>query len=490
LLTARSILITAIAIAILALVGSLISFLQPPDQGGLGMDTYGTRAQGYRAAFETLQELNFDVSRALNPPNDTVDQTTTLVLWAPQNDLVQIEPIYLQRLRQWIRNGGRLIVAPQAKRDSEDRLRTATQFEFVKQTTVFKEIGLPEIETTVRDLSQVSGSSGNSDSAHASLTNAPAAQDRDSDSFKGELDRYLFPTLFPTQTMKVQTDGKLVDICSAVSTLELPTRVQVLDFDLSKPDGRIVIPLGPQASIEQQDSNARQRAEADQNSKKWPERWPNQPPNAQPQKLAVLAAQFKLGAGDVIVVSDPAIFDNRLVSLADNAVLAVDLMGHPRQPIVWDEFYHGLTVRGNPLFLLTRSYYGLVAGMIVALTACWVWRKSVFLGPPLADSEVMRRTLAEYVEAMASFFKRGSESLSFMLEELRRGVLWSLRRKFGSPKEYEIAEDVAAAVACRDPEKARKLLNAVAQADLLLSSSSRAKQRDILEAAKDILDCL
>jgi hypothetical protein len=264
----------------------------------------------------------------------------------------------------------------------------------------------------------------------------------------------------------------------------------VLDFDLTKPVGTISVPLETHDSSQKTDSTAGKIADANQNSIKWPEWWPWQKAQTQPPKPAVLAALFELGKGEVLVVSDPAIFDNRLFSQADNAVLAVEMLGQPQQPMVWDEFYHGLTVRGNPLFLLTRSYYGLVAALIVALTGCWVWRRSLFLGPPLADLGVTRRTLAEYVEAMANFFHRGSDSLAFMLSEMRRGVLWSLRGKFGSHAERETPVEVAAAIARRDPAKARKLLDAVAQADLMLSASPHAKQRDILQAAKDLIDCL
>ena len=107
-LTARSVLIITVSLAVLALVGGLISLLQPPDRGGLGRDTYGTKADGYRALFDTLTELKFDQRRELAPPNAADLGGATLVLWSPDHDLVQIEPVYLARLRQWIRSGGRV----------------------------------------------------------------------------------------------------------------------------------------------------------------------------------------------------------------------------------------------------------------------------------------------------------------------------------------------------------------------------------------------
>src|SRR5262245_61157000 len=112
-LTARSVVIAVIVVAVLSFIGALVSLLRPPDQGGLGTDSYGTRAHGYRAVFDTLDALGVKVQRGLAPPNETVGPESTLVLWGPLDDLVQIEPVYMQRLRQWVRDGGRLVLAPQ-----------------------------------------------------------------------------------------------------------------------------------------------------------------------------------------------------------------------------------------------------------------------------------------------------------------------------------------------------------------------------------------
>ena len=38
--------------------------LQPTDSGGLGQDTYGTHADGFRALYEMLEELRVPVAAA------------------------------------------------------------------------------------------------------------------------------------------------------------------------------------------------------------------------------------------------------------------------------------------------------------------------------------------------------------------------------------------------------------------------------------------
>ena len=56
-LTGRSVLIFAIILAVLSLLGMVVSLMQPPDREGLGSDSYGTRARGYKAVFDLLEEL-------------------------------------------------------------------------------------------------------------------------------------------------------------------------------------------------------------------------------------------------------------------------------------------------------------------------------------------------------------------------------------------------------------------------------------------------
>ena len=445
-------------LAVLALIGSLISLLQPPDHGGAGADTYGTRAYGYREAFDTLAELKLDVRRALGPPSEAVDETTTLVLWAPENDLINVEPVYLKRLRDWVQHGGRLIVAPQPPENTGGK--SSARHRGGKATTVFAELGLPEITTESLDLS----TAGDWNRASSRFRADVFSDDEDDRSLGDDIDRYLFPRLFSTKTVTIQAEGEMAALAAGVSQLEVPSELQVLVCHDLRPDGRIDVVDA------QSGSSGAKKTDS--------ERHP------------MLAARFKRGAGEVIVVSDPAILDNRLFPQYDNAILAVNLMARPEHPIVWDEFYHGLTVRGNPLFLLTLAKYALIAAILAALIAVWLWREAVFLGPPLADAKVSRRSAAEYVEAMALLFRRASGSVPFALAELRRGVLWSLHRKFASRTVPETPEEVAAVVARRDPAKARKLLDAIKQADLMLSRNARMRESEVLLAAKELVDCL
>jgi len=458
-LTGRTVIVLVVLVAALSLLGATVSLLRPPDRGGLAEDSYGTRADGYRAIFEILAALGIDVQRGLGPPDATANAGSTLVLWAPDAELVRTEPTYLQRVGQWVKQGGRVVIALPAERKPARRIRSPGRMdEFLKPTTASEELGLPPIHTGFIDLSE-KDKSGYGSGGNTNRISPPAEDDR----FGTPLRDILNPPSFPIDEIQVRGEGDFAELSARSSRLEVPQRLQVLTLNDAEPDKAKPNPLKPVGTI---------RAVTDDG------------------ESPVLVAQYELGAGRIVVVSDPAIFDNRLIGRADNSVLAVDLLAGGGRSVAWDEFYHGLTIRGNPFFLLTRAPYAILATMILLATTAWIWRQSRFLGPPLAAVGVSRRTLAEYVEATARFFNRGSASGRFLVEEIRRGVLWSLRRKVGTRHDRETLEGVAAAVARRDPQGARRLLEAAAGADRLISQNARPKGREVLQAVKELIDCL
>ncbi len=367
-LTARSVLIMAVAVAVLAGIGALVSLLHSPDSNGLGSDTYGTRASGFKAVFDLLAQFGVEQQRRLAPPTEMIETNTTLVIWSPEIDLVDVEPTYLHGLRQWVRSGGHIVIAPQASRDASDDYRRTQWRGIVKATSALTEIGLPGIETKTIDLTAENSDQSSTDKQSHGPTYA-----RSKNFVQAEINDYFFPELFPITTVAVQASGDLRSMSGEVNHLVLPASFQGLDVGLERPDGSITA------------TSSRKANDADES------------------EPAIVVARYKIGHGVIDVVSDPAIFDNRLLAQADNAVLAVRLLDLPNQKLAWDEFYHGLTVRGNPLYLLTRGSYALIAALAIVLVGLWVWRQAVFIGPPLPTEQVSRRTVAEYIGAMSTF---------------------------------------------------------------------------------------
>jgi hypothetical protein len=197
----------------------------------------------------------------------------------------------------------------------------------------------------------------------------------------------------------------------------------------------------------------------------------------------VLAAALSRGQGEIVVISDPRIFSNRQIARDDNAVLAYQLLVPSRQLIVFDEFYHGLSVRGNPLYLLTRPGFAAAAVSIALIAGLWSWRQAVFLGPPLADKAVSRRDIAEYVNAMGAFFSRGQGHRHFVMRELRDGTLHQLADEFHLPPDTTDASIMIAALARRNPVRAESLAKCLSEIDAQLQSPGEMAAARFLDLA-------
>ena len=523
-LSARTVITVVVVIFVLSVLATVHSMMRPPDQQGLGADSYGTRAHGYRALYEILAALGASEERALQPPSGVLDRSATLILWAPDDELVGNEPVYLQRVARWIHDGGRAVVALDIQgRDPLHIPRGSRPPAFSASTTEL--LGLPEVRPQTVDLSApelIAQDETKAEHDHGQETDESAADDEPETSDAAELhedvepvptrpDRiggphrpgrkkatleeglhdWLLPDPYPVLGVDVRGEGDLVASTSELERLIVPQELQILRVGDSQPAGTFSVVVE--------------------------------------EKNLIVAARYNLGAGTLVLVSDPAIFDNRLISRADNSVLAARLMVGGSGPIVWDEFYHGLTIRGSILFLLTRRAYAIVAAMILLTTVAWLWRQARFLGPPLGTVPVSRRSVREYVEAMARFFKRGARSRRFMLAEVRRGVLWSLRRKTGAVRqqdswslhenlepgpgrdktgtvetgqrppggvqrptsgESESPEAILAVLARHDPQACGRLREALAQADQILADGRKVGDREILQAVKGLADCL
>ena len=76
-LTARNFVVLTIVIAVVSLGWACFEMAAPPDSGGLGRDSYGTRAHGQRGLFEILSELGIPVERILAPPTAVVGRQAT-----------------------------------------------------------------------------------------------------------------------------------------------------------------------------------------------------------------------------------------------------------------------------------------------------------------------------------------------------------------------------------------------------------------------------
>ena len=452
-LTTRSVIIAIISVAILSVVCGLISLLwSGATYSTLGKDFYGTRAEGYRALHDLLVALEFETERVLitAPPQDS--SSTSYVLWNPRDSVVQNEPAYLKGLLRWVQDGGYLVVTPSVETGEEENSicpRCHSLHCRCIPIKLLKELGLEDVTIEEYEIllvtpdEQLDTVDSSDDSEN---TNTDAIRDTVRDIFQAK-ER-------PTTRYSVACEGEWDNLSTQVEQVELP----------SGPSWRINLgELEPLARIAIDDK----KGDAD----------------------STLAALFSLGKGRVAVISNPYLASNASLSSVDNSVLLAHLLTGSRSQVVFDEFYHGLTVRGNPIWLLSKRPYAVVAASILAVVGVWVWRQAIFLGPSRLEQTASRRTLSEYIEAMSRFLLKGRESSKFVLSEVRDGVLWHFCKTLGLPPQQQNVDVVLGLLARRTPQKASQLDAALRFADAVLDNP-RAPKQEILLATQKVSDCL
>jgi hypothetical protein len=388
--------------------------------------------------FETLKELNVPVSRGVWPPSSDPN-AATIVLLAPDPQLVQFEPKYLTALKSWVERGGRLVVAPQHLTEGKHRYDDGLPGE----RDILKLLGINESVTLVEK-----------EASQEVLQNG-GRRSWDDDSSLPEEAWNAWTRKKPTpRTFEVEASGTLKELVADIHHVAAPgDEFRVLQTGAQEPAGSLEIKSGDAAK-------------------------------------SLLAAAIARGKGEIVVVSDPALLSNFLLARSDNSVLAAKLLAPGGMPVDFDEYYHGLAVRGNPLYLLTRPSFAAVAIGIVLVIAVTAWRSAIFLGPPLANAEKSRRDIQEYIRAMGSFFSRGPGHRRFLVQEIRDGVLHELCEQLHLPPHTTDVETIASALNRRDPHRAATLRKTLSEVDTRLEHFGEYPRASFLSSTQQLAGCL
>lgn len=444
-LTARSVILAILVTAVLTATASLVSlFWGGESYSNLGRDSYGTQADGYRAVHDLLDALDFQTSRAFVPSLPPNPRKTSYVLWDPRDYYVQTEPSYLNQLAEWVRAGGRLVVTTSAqvktsKRDDCPQCRSKNCSTCIP-ISLLDELGLDGVAI------QAAPGVTKRDSASRAKYESRAVEDRVRDIFRAKE--------YQTATHPFKFEGEWSDLEPLAKRIEISVeQPQQIVFDRIEPTAQLTI--------------AGSREEA----------------------TSTIAAMFPLGEGTITVISQPLMASNASLANADNSVLLTHLLTGLRKQIVFDEFYHGLTVRGNAFWLLSKRPYLVMTLSLLVVLGIWVWRSAIFLGPSREDLPTSRRTLDEYVEAMSRFLLKGRGSEKYILSELSDGVLWHTSRMLGLPPSQQDVQAIVGILSRRSPLAARQLDTAMRHAKEVLNNP-KAKQEEILQATRKVSDCL
>lgn len=471
-LTPRNFISVTIAIAVFSIISLCWSMLQPPDGGGMRADSYGTRGIGYRALFESLDELGVSVRRQTGPPRPSDLDDSLLVMWGPGVQLIDADPKWLRDVETWLRQGGRAVVAydgeppvsvfsvmqrqreqqrarDDADKDDADNADDEDAPEKLKPS-LFELLGIGSIEITPVDRS-------------------------DRDSTAGSTDERADRNELPSESELADT---IREVLTAPSRLEQPQNHRVRakgTFASRIPDGSsIELPAGLLYEIEVGDRDLQNTISVVDDS----------------GTERCVAAQIAVGKGYVNVVSIRRLISNANIGSADNIVVAAALMLSSDRPIVFDEFYHGATIRGNPMLLFSTRTYGSVVVALLLLLSFTVWRAAVFPGPPIEEAPARRRSIREYLDAMSRFLREAKGHQVWSLEQVRAGVLWKLHREFGLPPESHDRTRLTSVMARRNPRRADQLVDVLNEVDAVLNMPRSAEERRTAQLVQRMTECL
>jgi hypothetical protein len=438
-LTTRNVAFLVILVVVISLVSACISLLGSPTGGVTGRDTYGTHTYGYRGLYETLDDLNIPVERELVPPDGLLDRDITLAIFEPDPVIVTSEPSYLHTVAKWVENGGQVVVAPAVSKPG----RMTWPLQDWPPRSPLEELSLTQVESEIfhsrselaEEADQSSIDSGEKSSKKKSGLRSKKKTLPSRDDALGFAVGQTSD--MPVSIVRATLDGEFADRFPDGLELAVPAKGARVLVELDKISGSHV-----RAVLE---------------------------PGGQPQ---ILAAIYPHGRGKIAVLSDARLAQNALLGRDDNAVLVAHLLADPRRPVVFDEFYHGRTVRSNPLWLATRFPYNALALSVLGSTLLVGWRAARVLGPPLPKQVPSRRTLAEYIDAMSRLLNRSRHPVPYLLNELRHGLLWRIRRELGLPPGRDDVNKLLQVLERRDPSLADNLREALLALDQTLKSPS------------------
>ncbi len=437
---ARNVTVFLVTVMTLGILWSVVAQWIPPSPDMPAFDSYSGTVLGFRGIHDLLEELGPPVRRNTQPPPAWLDTKSRVVLLQPSILAVELEKEYLKRLHTWVEAGGEIVLAsddvdPNAVREALPEGERAERFlDFFGEDQLLKSLGIEDLtvvgEETYEDYYR-----------------------EDSDDWRHIMTNVLSDYRRLDTTYTVHGEGTLAYLAELAPEIELPhDYLRSFEGDsIAKADGRFSVSTGSGAAV-------------------------------------TIAVEFTVGAGRVIVVAEPALFTNPSLAIAPNAVVAYHLIaGSGLRPVLIDEYYHGSLSGRNALHVLTLMPFPIVAGAIFITVLLWAWSQLVRFGPPQEYHAPTRRSILEYVDAMARLYKRGRKQ-PFILKTLRDGTLARLRQELHLPSATPEAH-LFSRLAQRDASAARDLVTLVESIDAALSSGANISTGDLSQLQGKLETC-
>ncbi|HYS55512.1 MAG TPA: hypothetical protein VER58_17275 [Thermoanaerobaculia bacterium] len=139
---------------------------------------------------------------------------------------------------------------------------------------------------------------------------------------------------------------------------------------------------------------------------------------------SVVVSREPLGAGDIIVITVPEMFQNKNLGIGNHLPLLIALSGASR-PIYFDEYVHGLASADGPLDLLKEWRLGPFLVLILLVALLKLWRGAARVGPPEEEFRDTRSEAVDLVSSLGALYQKSmtdSEALTLYQDALTRTV--------------------------------------------------------------------
>lgn len=462
-----------VAILVINIVWAMVEAWLPPSPAAYASHSYSGRVPGYRGLYDLLTTFRVPVVRWQEAPPRLFQGHRRILLLDPDMRMIETEKAYQPVMADWVRAGGQLVVVgrtleflgtdaysdAKAEKDDEDTSAPPTEKDNkgpVERRGLSREERLHEIIGRDEFLESLG--------IRGIKVEPWASTDHDTDrpeDFEKAVEEAWGGLPSPERYVEPVFSGSLAPLGDGIKRLMVP------EEDLSWFDGPGVDDAVGRIDIEGKDS-----------------------------KALPVALAFRVGEGDVVLVSEPVLFNNSGLGTAqggpqtraDNAVLAYRLaVGDGTREVAIDEFYHGALHSLGPLALVAIRPYRTLAISILLATLLWAWAYGVRFGPPLAPPRENRRNILEYVSAMARLFRRGGKQ-RFVLQTNRQGLMDEVRSDLfmplGTPEHLVLRR-----LAQSDREAAEHLESVLREVDHSLGSPNSLTVRHLMELQKRLESC-
>ena len=435
----RWVVIALVALVLFSMGREAIDLATPPSYRDARTNSYSGRLNGHRALYEVLESLGHRPARVedhfARATMDSRPSAMRVLMVEPSLYLMDRENDLIAQAADWVQAGGQLVVVA-TELDLLEGVRRRSRFEpgerrrgYEQAERIFGEKGLIK-GVGLEDLRVRS-----EDSDRSSIP----WHERD----VVRIDRVQFERAEEPYTL--EGEGTLAAAVEGLLEVFLPKSQPrgLTGDDIERAEGK----------IEAIDEDG---------------------------ERIVIAVDFAVGDGRVLVCSEPALFNNFGFTKGDNAPLAVRLaVGDANRDLLFDEYHHGAMPIGRPLAIFGIFPYGLIALSLLAATAVAVWYAGIRFGPPLPDPPPSRRSIIEYVDAMARMFGRSGQH-RFVLHACMEGVLDEVRAELFLPHGTP-TERMLHALERRSPGRAKRLREALNETTQWLRGDARLTRQTLAE---------